>query len=80
MFNEALQAYNINSAIFKVGRNADAASPLIGGWWQLRQRKQEGWGRARVLCGRQHILGRFTRVQHSSSARLAWAAVHPPVG
>lgn len=30
VFNEALQAYNINSAIFKVGRNADVASPLIG--------------------------------------------------
>ena len=30
VFDEALQAYNINSAIFKVGRNADAASPLTG--------------------------------------------------
>lgn len=42
MFNEALQAYNINSAIFKVGRNADVASPLIGacgGWHGLRQRR-----------------------------------------
>ena len=30
VFDKALQAYNINSAIFKVGRNADAASPLTG--------------------------------------------------
>lgn len=32
MFDEALQAYSINSTVFKAGRNADAASPLSGGW------------------------------------------------